>query len=70
MARKITTDCVESYLKCKTKAHLKALGEPGVNSEYGLLLAEMNGQTKRTMIAPTTAPMSPAPSPGEYHPSA
>jgi predicted RecB family nuclease len=50
MATKITTDCVESYLKCKTKAHLKASGEQGVNSEYGLLHAEMESQTKRTMI--------------------
>jgi predicted RecB family nuclease len=50
MATKITTDCVESYLKCKTKAHLKALGEQGVHSEYELLLAEMKSETRRTMI--------------------
>jgi predicted RecB family nuclease len=50
MATKITTDCVESYLKCKTKALLKVLGERGVDSEYGLLLAEMKSQTKRTII--------------------
>ena len=36
---------------------------------YVLRLA-MNPQTKRTIIAPTMAPMSPAPSPGAYHPSA
>ena len=50
MGTKITTDCVESYLKCKTKAHLKALGEQGVNSEYEQLLAETKSQTKRMMI--------------------
>ena len=36
---------------------------------YTLRLAR-SPQTKRTTMAPTTAPMSPAPSPGEYHPSA
>jgi predicted RecB family nuclease len=50
MNTKITTDCVESYLKCKTKARLKALGKQGVNSEYELLLTELRSQTKRTMI--------------------
>jgi predicted RecB family nuclease len=50
MATKISTDCVESYLKCKTKAHLKALGEQGVRPEYDLLLAELRRETKRTWI--------------------
>ena len=50
MAAKITTNCIEDYLRCKTKAYLKALGEQGTNSEYGLLLSEMKSETKRTMI--------------------
>jgi predicted RecB family nuclease len=50
MISKITTDCVESYLKCRTKAHLKALGEHGINSEYELLLAETKSQIKRIII--------------------
>ena len=49
MTTKLTMDCLESYLKCKTKAHLKALGERGVSSEYTLLLAERKSQTKRMM---------------------
>src|SRR5262249_12126202 len=38
------------YLKCKTKAHLKALGEQGVHSEYELFLAEMKSETRTAMI--------------------
>jgi predicted RecB family nuclease len=40
MATKITRDVLESYLKCKTKAHLKLAGHQGSMSDYeGLLVA-------------------------------
>ena len=40
MATKITRDVLESYLNCKTKAHLKLAGHQGNMSDYeGLLVA-------------------------------
>jgi predicted RecB family nuclease len=40
MATKITRDALESYLNCKTKAHLKLAGDQGSMSDYeGLLVA-------------------------------
>src|SRR3954465_11993672 len=40
MATKITRDVLESYLNCKTKAHLKLIGHQGSVSDYeGLLVA-------------------------------
>ena len=40
MATKITRDILESYLNCKTKAHLKLAGHQGSMSDYeGLLVA-------------------------------
>ena len=40
MATKITRDVLESYLNCKTKAHLKLAGRLGSISDYeGLLVA-------------------------------
>jgi predicted RecB family nuclease len=40
MATKITRDVLESYLNCKTKAHLKLAGHQGSMSDYeGLLVA-------------------------------
>jgi predicted RecB family nuclease len=39
MATKITRDVLESYLYCKTKAHLKLAGQQGSTSDYGALLA-------------------------------
>jgi hypothetical protein len=40
MAMKITRDVLESYLHCKTKAHLKLAGHQGSMSDYeGMLVA-------------------------------
>ena len=40
MATKITREVLESYLNCKTKAHLKLAGHQGSMSDYqGLLVA-------------------------------
>src|ERR1700719_1548857 len=40
MATKITRDVLESYLNCKTKAHLKLAGHRGSMTDYeGLLVA-------------------------------
>ena len=38
MAMKITRDVLESYLHCKTKAHLKLAGQQGNISDYEALL--------------------------------
>src|SRR5690242_20282025 len=40
MATKITREVLESYLRCKTEAHLKLAGQQGSISDYqGLLVA-------------------------------
>jgi len=49
-------------------AHASRAGSPGAG--YACRRPAMAPQIKRTTMAPTTAPMSPAPSPGEYQPSA
>ena len=40
MGKKITRQVLESYLNCKTKAHLKLAGQQGIKSDYEGLLAE------------------------------
>ena len=46
-------------------------GATGTSSPSALRCRPANNPyTKSTMIAPTTAPINPAPSPGRYHPSA
>jgi predicted RecB family nuclease len=47
MRSKITREAVESYLKCKTKAHLHFAEERGISSDYGLLLAERRARVRR-----------------------
>ena len=39
MATKITREVLEGYLHCKTKGHLKLVGQPGSKSDYEELLA-------------------------------
>jgi len=46
MATKITSDVLESYLKCKYKAHLKLAGDQGIKSDYELLLIESRNRVR------------------------
>ena len=41
MAARITSDVLESYLKCHYKAHLKLAGQSGVATDYGRLLVSL-----------------------------
>jgi predicted RecB family nuclease len=50
MATKITRDALESYLNCKTKAHLKLAGHQGSMSDYQGLLATNRQEVRRQAI--------------------
>jgi predicted RecB family nuclease len=46
MATKITRDVLESYLNCKTKAHLLLAGQEGSKSDYEALLKEFREEVR------------------------
>ena len=48
MATKITRDVLESYLHCKTKAHLKLAGQQGSVSDYEGLLVASRQEVRQT----------------------
>jgi predicted RecB family nuclease len=50
MPRKITREVLESYLLCKTKAHLKLAGQAGTVSDYELLLMANRAEVRRQAI--------------------
>src|SRR4051794_20614089 len=50
MATKITREILESYLNCKTKAHLKLAGQQGTKSDYERLLAETRQEVGQQVI--------------------
>jgi predicted RecB family nuclease len=50
MTAKITRDVLESYLNCKTKAHLKLAGQQGSVSDYEALLDASRQKVWRTAI--------------------
>jgi len=50
MAAKITRDILESYLRCKYKAHLKLTGQQGTKSDYETLLTEMRAEVRLSAI--------------------
>ena len=50
MAAKITREILESYLHCKTKAHLKLAGQQGSVSEYEALLAANRQEVRQQAI--------------------
>src|SRR5438270_2176126 len=50
MGRQITREVLESYLHCKTKAHLKLAGQRGSVSDYEALLAENRREVRRKAI--------------------
>ena len=47
MTTKITQDIIESYLRCRHKAHLKLTGQRGTRSDYERLLAESREAVRR-----------------------
>src|SRR5271165_1801060 len=56
VATKITREVLESYLHCKTKAHLKLAGQQGIRSDYEALLAETRQEVRRQAIDKIFAP--------------
>lgn len=58
MAKKLTSDVIESYLNCTYKAHLKLAAQPGTKSEYEILLCEARDQVKRKAIDKIVANLS------------
>jgi predicted RecB family nuclease len=50
MATKITRDVLESYLYCKTKAHLKLAGQQGSMSDYEAMLVANRQEVRQTAI--------------------
>src|SRR5215472_8336508 len=50
MATKITREILESYLSCKTKAHLKLAGQPGSRSDYEEMLAAIRVEVRQMAI--------------------
>ena len=51
MGRKITREVLESYLHCKTKAHLKLAGQQGIMSDYEALLLARRQEVRQQAIA-------------------
>jgi predicted RecB family nuclease len=51
MGGKITREVLESYLHCKTKAHLKLAGQQGIVSDYEALLLAKRQEVRRQAIA-------------------
>jgi predicted RecB family nuclease len=50
MGTKITRDVLESYLRCKTKAHLKLTDQQGTPPDYEALLAESRGRVRLAAV--------------------
>src|SRR5262245_9834820 len=50
MATKITREVLESYLNCKTKAHLKLVGQHGSPSEFERLLVANRQEVRQQAI--------------------
>ena len=51
MSIKITREVLESYLHCKTKAHLKLAGQQGIVSDYQELLLARRREVRQQAIA-------------------
>ena len=60
MATKITRDVLESYLNCKTKAHLKLAGQQGSMSDYEGLLVASREETRQKALGKILAKHSQA----------
>ncbi len=51
MSGKITSDLLESYLKCRYKGHLKTMGEKGLSHDYEILMKETQARIRQTATA-------------------
>ena len=51
MATKITRDIIESYLNCKTKGHLKLVGESGTKSDYEAMTEAASRASRECALA-------------------
>ena len=51
MGGKITREVLESYLHCKTKAHLKLAGQQGTVSDYEVLLLARRQEVRQQAVA-------------------
>jgi predicted RecB family nuclease len=51
MASRITREVLESYLHCKTKAHLKLAGQQGTVSDYEVLFVARRQEVRQQAIA-------------------
>src|SRR5262245_22670918 len=50
MATKITSDVLESYLRCKFKGHLKLAGRQGTKCDFEAMLAELRAGVRLKAI--------------------
>ena len=50
MGSKITREVLESYLHCKTKAHLKLAGQQGIVSDYEAMLVANRQEVRQQAI--------------------
>ena len=50
MANKITKEVLESFLNCKTKAHLKLAGQQGIKSDYEALSPKPGTEVRQKAI--------------------
>jgi hypothetical protein len=50
MNPRITTDMLEAYLHCRYKGHLRQAGEPGRQSDYEVVSAELRADVRRQAV--------------------
>jgi predicted RecB family nuclease len=51
MSGKITSDVLESYLKCRYKGYLKTMGEKGLSHDYEILMKESRERIRQAAMA-------------------
>jgi predicted RecB family nuclease len=59
VAVKITSDIIEAYIACKTKAHLKLAGNRGIRSEYEGFLLQTRREVRDQAISAILSKTSP-----------
>src|SRR5262245_46574208 len=50
MAAKITSDVLESYLRCRFKGHLKLVGQQGPKCDFEAMLTELRAEVRLQAI--------------------
>src|SRR3954452_18932894 len=51
MATRITNEILEAYLNCKTKGHLKLIGETGTKSDYEMMTEAASRVSRELSLA-------------------